>query len=67
MSGGGLSYDFTQPAGVSGITYGAQWSATMQAGDWHAIPDTGNGGRHIFNAPSGTRAQLYLRLVVSDP
>ncbi len=27
--------------GVSGITYGAQWSGTMQSNDWHAVDDTG--------------------------
>ena len=42
ISGGNLFYSFTEPAGVSGITYGAQWSATMQPNDWHAIADTGD-------------------------
>jgi hypothetical protein len=42
MGGGNLFYSFTEPAGVSGITYGAQWSATMQPNDWHPVPDTGD-------------------------
>ena len=43
MGGGNLFYSFTEPFGVSGIIYGAQWSATMQPNDWHPVPDTGDG------------------------
>ena len=32
---------FTQPSGVSGILYGAEWSLTLAPGSWTDIPDTG--------------------------
>ena len=68
ISGGNLLYSFTEPAGVSGITYGAQWSATMQPNDWHAVPDTGDPTAtppsHLFSIPM-TSPQLYMRLTVT--
>ena len=68
MSGGNLFYSFTEPGGVIGITYGAQWSVTMQPNDWHAVPDTGDPTAtpptHIFSMPM-TAPQLYLRLTLT--
>ena len=68
MGGGNLFYSFTEPAGVSGITYGAQWSATMQPNDWHAVPDTGDPTAtppsHLFSMPM-TGPQLYMRLTLT--
>ena len=68
MGGGNLFYNFTEPAGVSGITYGAQWSATMLPNDWHAVPDTGDPTAtppsHLFSMPT-TNSQLYLRLTLT--
>jgi len=69
MSGGNLFFSFTEPTGVSGITYGAQWSATLQGNDWHEIPDTGSNlampPEHLFSVPIGTNPQLYVRLTVT--
>ncbi len=58
---------FTQPAGVSGITYGAEWSTTLQAGSWTAIPDTGSGSTHTFSIAIGTAKKLFMRLNVTNP
>ncbi len=63
-----LFYSFTEPFGVSGITYGAQWSATMLPNDWHAVPDTGDPTAtppsHVFSMPM-TSPQLYMRLTLT--
>jgi hypothetical protein len=65
MGGGNMFYSFSEPGGVTGITYGAQWSATMLPNDWHAVPDTGDPTAtpptHLFSMPM-TGPQLYLRL-----
>ena len=70
-SGGNLLFSFTQPLGVSGITYGAQWNTTLQAGNWTSIADTGNTTanppQHLFSVPGGTHTKLFIRLTVSDP
>ncbi len=70
ISGGNLFYSFTEPDDVSGIIYGAQWSATLQPNDWHAIADTGDTSTtppgHLFNIPM-TSTQLFMRLTVTVP
>jgi hypothetical protein len=66
--GSSLFYSFTEPYGVSGITYGAQRSATMLPNDWHMIPDTGDPTAsppsHLFSIPM-TNSQLFMRLTVT--
>ncbi len=61
-NGTSLGLSFSQPAGVTGIIYGAEWSATLQDGDWHPLPDTGTGSQHIFTAPAGVLEARFIRL-----
>ncbi len=66
VSGGTMFFSFTQPAGVSGITYGAEWSTTMKSGEWFPVTDTGSGNQHVFSIPmSGTG--MFMRLKVTSP
>lgn len=65
MSGGHFFYDFFEPAGVSGVTYGAQSSLDLGAGSWQPVPDTGSGTEHIFSVPVGANPQLFMRLTVT--
>ena len=66
-AGDSLEMRFTEPAGVTGITYGAEWSATLQPGSWKDIPDTGSGTEHVFSVPEATAPNLFLRLKVTQP
>jgi hypothetical protein len=70
-SGNNFVVSFTEPTGVSGISYGAEWSQTLQAADWTPVADTGNTGasppQHTFSVPIGTKPQLYMRLKVTSP
>ncbi len=66
-TGGNYVLSFTQPDGVSGITYGAEWSVTLQPSDWHAIPDSGSGAQHVFSVPIGNNTQLFIRQTVTEP
>jgi hypothetical protein len=66
-SGGNYFFNFTQPTGVSGIIYGAEWSTTLAPGSWQSITDSGTGGQHLFSVPVGSNNRLYLRLKVTDP
>jgi uncharacterized delta-60 repeat protein len=52
---------FEAPAGITGITYGAEWSTSMAAGDWHAIPDSGTGGRHTFTFALNDAPRVFVR------
>ena len=58
---------FAQPAGVSGITYGAEWSPDLTAGSWTAVPDTGTAPQHTFSVPLGGQPTLFMRVKVSNP
>jgi alpha-tubulin suppressor-like RCC1 family protein len=65
LNGGNIGYSFTEPPGISGITYGAEWSTTLLPGTWTPIPDTGTGNQHIFTLPTTGRLQNTLRLTVT--
>ncbi len=58
---------FSEPAGVSGIVYGAEWSATLQPDGWIDIPDTGSEGNHIFTLPADAGPRVFMRLRVTRP
>lgn len=50
--------EFTQPAGVTGISYGAEWSRTLLPGSWTEVPDNGTADEHIFSLPVGGRGEV---------
>ena len=65
VGGGFLSYHFSEPGEVSGLSYGAEWSTALQAGDWQAVTDTSVTPReHLFSVPMDG-ARKFLRLVVT--
>ena len=65
LIGGNFFYDFYEPAGVSGVTYGAQSRPDLGTGNWQPVPDTGSGGEHIFSVPVDATLQLFMRLTVT--
>jgi hypothetical protein len=67
IGGGNFGFNFTEPDGVTGISYGAEWSATMAVDDWHAITDTGTAPQHTFSVPIGSNTGLFIRLKVTSP
>ena len=65
--GANYGITFTQPPGVSGVTYGAEWRADLLPGLWTSITDTGTGTTHTFSVPIGANTQMFIRLRVSTP
>ena len=65
LSGGNFFYDFFEPFGVSGVTYGAQMSTDLAAGNWQPVPDVGSGTEHIFSVPVSASPLLFMRLTLS--
>ena len=61
---GNYVIEFAQPAGVTGITYGAEWSSTLLPESWVDVPDRGIGGQHIFSVPAAANGKMFLRLKV---
>jgi alpha-tubulin suppressor-like RCC1 family protein len=58
---------FTEPAGVSGVTYGAEWRAALDTGTWQPVTDSPVGTVHTFSVPIGGNGQIFMRLRVSTP
>ena len=65
-SGGNFVYSFTEPAGVSNITYGAQYTPSLTPANWQPITDTGTGTQHSFSVPIGSNTQMFLRLTLTN-
>jgi alpha-tubulin suppressor-like RCC1 family protein len=65
--GSDVVISFTQPGGVSGIIYGAEWSTTLLPGSWTPLSDTGVGSTHTFSVPVEGNTKMFLRLRVTEP
>jgi uncharacterized delta-60 repeat protein len=66
---GGHQISFLRPPGVVGVSYTAEWSATLSDGDWHEIPNSSNsGGGYQFAVPvNESFPRKFMRLRVSSP
>jgi alpha-tubulin suppressor-like RCC1 family protein len=62
--GNELVIRFTEPPGVTGITYGAKASIALDAADWHPVEDTGTAPQHVFRIPID-RVSRFVRLEVT--
>lgn len=67
VSGGNAFFSFATPNGVSGVTYGAEWTTDVAVGNWQTIIDGGTPPNHLFNVPIAGQPQIFLRLRVSVP
>ena len=65
--GGNFVISFTQPATVTGITYGAEWSRDLTLTSWLPVTDTGSGSGHAFSIPSTGSPRKFMRLKVTNP
>ncbi len=64
-SGGNLVFTYTEPPGIAGITYQAEWSPDLI--EWYPITDTGTGDNHIFSVPIGTNPKMFMRHRITQP
>jgi chitodextrinase len=67
LNGGSFVAGFTQPAGLSGVTYHMEWSTTLLPGGWTVIADTGIPPQHVFSVPTLGHSQMFMRLTVTAP
>lgn len=67
ISGSNYVVSFTHPAGLTSVTYGAEWSTTLAADSWQPVTDTGVSPQHVFSVPIGTNTQIFIRLKVTAP
>lgn len=66
FDGSTLQIAFATPPGVTGLTYGAEWTTDL-AGTWQPVTDTGLGGQHVFSVPATGQMRVFLRLTVTMP
>ncbi len=66
MVGRNYVFSFTEPAGVSNITYGGQFTTSLNPADWQPVIDTGSGTQHIFSVPIGGSTQVFMRLTLTN-
>jgi uncharacterized delta-60 repeat protein len=64
--GNNFSVGFSEPIGISGVRYGAEWSASLLPGSWTPITDTGVPSQHQFTVPVGSQNQLFLRFTILE-
>lgn len=57
--GDSITFTFTTPVGVTGVTYGIQWSENLI--DWNNITDTGIGSLHVFQINKTGKNTLFFR------
>ncbi|MBK8040380.1 MAG: hypothetical protein IPK22_25095 [Verrucomicrobiaceae bacterium] len=67
VNGSNYVVSFTQPVGVSGVTYGAEWSTTLAPGSWVSIPNTGTAPQYTFSVPLSGNTRVFVRLKVMTP
>lgn len=66
-NGVNYSFEFAQPMSSMGVTYGAEWSPTMNPDSWLPLTDTGAGLNHIFTLNSTGEPRAFMRLHVTAP
>lgn len=64
--GSNFVISFPHPAGVTGVTYGAEWNPTL-SGAWIPVGDSGTAPQHTFSVPIDSNPTIYLRLTVTVP
>ena len=54
-----LTVTYTQPAGITDVTYGAQWTSDLV--NWNTIADTGSGSTHTFIVSTVGQDKMFFR------
>lgn len=59
LGGGNLSFSYTAPPFITGVTYGAEWSDNLTT--WNPITDTGSGTAHVFSVSTSGKTKVFIR------
>lgn len=66
-SGSNYVMELFQPLEVSGISYIAEYSSTLEPGSWTSVPNTGALPRLLFTVPESPGSRQFLRLRITEP
>lgn len=70
FNGSTIVFSFNEPSGVSGASYAAEWSRTLDAASWSTsgFNDSGSGGTHVFTlSVNPADGPMFVRIRVSQP
>jgi len=59
-----LTCNFIQPPGVSGITYRAEWSFSMEPDSWQPVNNLAVPPQHSFRVPIDNNLKKFVRLKI---
>ncbi|MBL9146405.1 MAG: hypothetical protein JNM99_22185 [Verrucomicrobiaceae bacterium] len=59
LAGSTLTFSYTEPPSITGITYGAEWSENLTV--WNPITDTGSGTSHLFSVSTTGKTKVFIR------
>jgi uncharacterized protein YkwD len=62
LAGGALSVSYTVSAGVSGISYEAEWSDNLVV--WNPLTNTGTGAVRSFSVSTAGKTRVWMRQVI---
>jgi ELWxxDGT repeat protein len=60
-----MIFEYTHPESMEDVSYGVEWSSTMQPGTWTPVADTGSGNHHYFWVPTRPKARIFIRWTVN--
>ena len=66
FSGGSLTLTVTQPTGVTGITYAAEYSTSLNPTEWSPVTGVFNSPVHTFSQPVGVNTRMFMRIVITN-
>ena len=64
---GFMGFSFSEPTGISGIAYSAEWTQVLPAATWTPLSDAGSGTTHSFQAATSGLPAAFMRLRVTVP
>jgi hypothetical protein len=59
---GNLTLSYAKPVSVTGVTYGAQWSADLKV--WNNLTNQGTANQPVFRVSTAGRERVYIRHVI---
>ena len=67
LTGSFVELSFTQPAGISGLSYIGEYSTTLAPTAWLPLPNTSIPPLHTYRVPRSTGQQIFMRIKVTVP
>ena len=64
--GSQFEINFTPPPNIEGVTYGAEWSPSMNPNDWQDVTNQASGGGHRYVVSKDATPLKFMRMKVTN-